>query len=172
MQKNGWRTLNDMKLYHGSYLNIGKISLAKCKRYKDFGKAFYLSEDKSQAEEMANNVAAFIGGTPTLNVFECDDNIFNDKESNPLKIKIFEHYCLEWAEFVWNNRDDNQDFSHPYDIVYGPIANDNIGLQMRMYRMSGKTLEEFLNGLVYRKGETFQYAFCTERAIKFLKKQS
>ena len=172
MQKNGWRTLNDMKLYHGSYLNIGKISLARCKRYKDFGKTFYLSEDKSQAEEMANNVAAFIGGTPTLNVFECDDNIFNDKESNPLKIKIFEHYCLEWAEFVWNNRDDNQDFSHPYDIVYGPIANDNIGLQMRMYRMSGKTLEEFLKGLVYHKGETFQYAFCTERAIKLLKKLS
>lgn len=85
-------------------------------------------------------------------------------------MKIFPHYCLEWAEFVWNNRDEEQNFKHDFNIVYGPIANDTIGYQMRQYREEFTDLRGFLKGLKYRKGETYQYAFCTERAIQYLKK--
>lgn len=38
-----------MILYHGSVVDISKIDLAKSKPNKDFGKAFYLSDDKQQA---------------------------------------------------------------------------------------------------------------------------
>ena len=38
-----------MKLYHGSTTDIAKIDLAMSKPNKDFGKAFYLSEDMHQA---------------------------------------------------------------------------------------------------------------------------
>lgn len=43
-----------MILYHGSNLDIEEIDLEKSKPNKDFGKGFYLSENESQAKEMAD----------------------------------------------------------------------------------------------------------------------
>ena len=42
-----------MKLYHGSNIKIKKIDLEKSKPFKDFGKGFYLSDNETQAMEMA-----------------------------------------------------------------------------------------------------------------------
>ncbi len=159
-----------MKLYHGSTVNIDTIQLDKSKPFKDFGKAFYLSAERLQAEKLAESRVAFLGGEPYINEYEFDETLLVDGSDGPLRVKIFSHYCLEWAEFVWNNRDENQDYKHEYDIVYGPIANDTIGYQMRQYREEFTDLKGFLQGLKYSKGETFQYAFCTERALKYLKK--
>lgn len=39
-----------MKLYYDSTVNIETILLDKSRPYKDFGKAFYLSADRLQAE--------------------------------------------------------------------------------------------------------------------------
>lgn len=160
-----------MKLYHGSTVNIDKILLDKSKPHKDFGKAFYLSAERSQALELAESRVAFLGGEVVINEYDFDETLLAEGLETPLKVKIFPHYCLEWAEFVWNNRDEKQAFSHDYDIVYGPIANDTIGYQMRLYREEFTDLQGFLQGLKYSKGETFQYAFCTERAIKYLNKR-
>lgn len=44
-----------MRLYHGSNMMIEKIDLSKCKPYKDFGRGFYLTEIKEQAEKMAGS---------------------------------------------------------------------------------------------------------------------
>lgn len=159
-----------MRLYHGSTVNIETILLEKSKPYKDFGKAFYLSAERTQAEELAESRVSFLGGEVVINEFEFDETLLVEGVEEPLRVKIFPHYCMEWAEFVWNNRDEEQDFKHDYDIVYGPIANDTIGYQMRQYREESTDLRGFLQGLKYRKGETFQYAFCTERALKYLKK--
>ena len=41
-----------MILYHGSNIAISEIDLTLCKPYKDFGKGFYLTDIKSQAEDM------------------------------------------------------------------------------------------------------------------------
>lgn len=159
-----------MILYHGSTVNIETILLEKSKPFKDFGKAFYLSAEKSQAQDLAESRVSFLGGEVVINEYDFDENLLTEEEGSTLRVKIFPHYCLEWAEFVWNNRDENQNFRHDYDIVYGPIANDTVGYQMRQYREESTDLRGFLQGLKYRKGETFQYAFCTERAIKYLKK--
>lgn len=45
-----------------------------------------------------------------------------------------------------------------------------IGLQMREFRRSHLALEGFLKGIQYTRGKTFQYAFCTEKAIGKLHK--
>lgn len=42
-----------MKLYHGSNVAIEDIDLSRSKPNKDFGRAFYLSSDLKQAQEMA-----------------------------------------------------------------------------------------------------------------------
>lgn len=154
-----------MILYHGSNIAIEQICLSRSNRYKDFGRAFYLSADYEQAQKMAIGRAEFLGGKPFITSFLFDDTVMRSSE---LQIKIFPHYSVEWAQFVWNNRDYKQDFHHPFDIIYGPIMNDTIGFQMREYRMKHNDIHGFLEGIKYGNGETFQYAFCTERAINLL----
>lgn len=51
-----------MKLYHGSNVKIERIDLDKSKPFKDFGKGFYLSDTKHQAEEMATFKSNLFGG--------------------------------------------------------------------------------------------------------------
>lgn len=65
----------------------------------------------------------------------------------------------------------NKDFGRGfYDIVYGPIANDRVGVQIGKYEAGDITLDQFLENLKYMKGVTFQYYFGTERAIAKLTK--
>lgn len=59
-----------MKLYHGSNITIKQIDLSMCKPYKDFGKGFYLTEIKEQAEQMAKRTSAIYGGIPVITEFE------------------------------------------------------------------------------------------------------
>ena len=69
-----------------------------------------------------------------------------------------------------HNYKDFPPYKHCYDVVFGPIANDRVGLQIRNFREGNIDLAELLRRLEFMKGITFQYAFCTERAIECLKK--
>ena len=152
-----------MILYHGSNITIEKIELEKSKPYKDFGKGFYLSESEEQAAEMARFKSLIFGGEPIISKFEFDTAImYNTK----LRIKIFEEYSEEWADFVFANRE-GKDVKQ-YDIVYGPIANDKVGLQIRKLKDGSIDKIEFLNRLKYMRGITYQYYFGTEESIKHL----
>lgn len=153
-----------MKLYHGSTVEIEHIDLSKSKPNKDFGRAFYLSDDREQALEMAIFKAEFEDSAPVVNVFEFDESILSQ-----LRFKQFEGYTEEWAQFVYDNRTaPDESTTHDYDIVYGPIANDRVGAQIARFKQGYISFEEFLNRIRYIKGITFQYAFCTQRAIENL----
>lgn len=154
-----------MILYHGSNMIIGHIDLNKSKPNKDFGKGFYLSESEPQAMEMATFKSLLLGGEPVITKFEFDDAVMHD---SALRIKVFDNYSEEWADFVFANREGND--TEQYDIVYGPIANDKIGLQIRKLKDGSIDKAEFLNRLKYMKGITFQYFFRTETAVKYLTK--
>ena len=154
-----------MILYHGSNMVIDKIDLEMSKPNKDFGKGFYLSENESQAIEMANFKSALLGGEPIVTKFEFNELMM---QSSDLRIKIFTDYSEEWADFVFANREGND--VELYDIVYGPIANDKVGLQIRKLKDGSIDKAEFLNRLKYMKGITYQYYFGTEKSIQFLKK--
>ena len=84
--------------------------------------------------------------------------------------KQFDGYSEEWADFIYQHRDETiiPPYMHPFDVVYGPIANDRVGLQIRNYRLGNIDKKEFLRRLKYMKGVTFQYAFCTQCAIEKL----
>lgn len=152
-----------MILYHGSNINIEHIELEKSKPFKDFGKGFYLSESEEQALEMARFKALTFSGEPIVSKFEFDTSLMHNSD---LRIKIFKEYSEEWADFVFANRE-GTDVEH-YDIVYGPIANDKVGLQIRKLKDGSIDKTEFLNRLKYMKGITFQYFFGTKKAIKHL----
>lgn len=153
-----------MKLYHGSTSHISTIDLTKSKPNKDFGKAFYLSDSKEQALEMAQFKAALEDGTPIVNCYEFDEHLLST-----LSIKRFETYTKEWAHFVYDHRTEQDGNTlHSFDIVYGPIANDRIGAQITRFKQGYITFDEFLERIKYIQGITFQYAFCTQKAINLL----
>lgn len=157
-----------MTLYHGSNQIVTVIDFAMSKPNKDFGKGFYLSADKQQALEMAEYKTFTNGGKPILNVYEFDEKQLDNPN---LKVKRFEGYTKEWAEFVFTNRNSADGGStHDYDIVIGPIANDRVGLQIRRYIEQEITFETFLERLKYMKGITFQYFFGTQQSIQLLKR--
>lgn len=150
-----------MILYHGSTVDIECIDLNKSKPNKDFGKAFYLSEDRQQAMEMARFKAEFTDTPPVLNVYQFDETLLQQ-----LKFKRFEAYTEDWAHFVYDHRTEPHGRTlHDYDVVYGPIANDTIGAQITRYKQGYITFEQFIQRIQYPKGITFQYAFCTQEAI-------
>lgn len=157
-----------MILFHGSNVPIEIIDLSKSRPGKDFGRGFYLSEDKEQAIEMAESKVAFLGGDPIVTSFEFDESFLS---SNNLKVKLFDSYTEEWARFVYDNRENFTDKPiHQYDIIYGPIANDRVGAQIRNFKNGNIDIEELINRIKYLKGITFQYFFGTEAAIKTLHK--
>lgn len=158
-----------MILYHGSNLSIDKIDLSKGNPNKDFGRGFYLTEIKSHAEQIAKTRTLAFGGVATVNQYEFDESILASEE---LKFKKFVGYTEEWAKFVCENRDNpNPNLPiHDFDIVYGPIANDNVGLQIRKFQNGDIDIKTFLERLKYMKGITYQYFFGTELSISKLRK--
>ena len=157
-----------MKLYHGSNMSIGEIDLKRGRRGKDFGQGFYLSADRQQAWRMGEFKALTEGGEPVMNTYLFDETVLTSGE---LKVLTFEGYTREWADFIFLNRNNKTTApAHDYDIVYGPIANDRVGVQIGKYEAGDITLDQFLENLKYMKGITFQYFFGTERAISKLTK--
>ena len=156
-----------MILYHGSTVDILRIDLQKSKPNKDFGRAFYLSANYDQAMEMAQFKAEFAELPPIVNVYRFDEKLLQE-----LKYKRFETYTEEWAHFVYNHRTEPLGRTlHDYDVVFGPIANDTIGAQITRFKQGYISFEQFLQRIQYPKGITFQYAFCTQKAIDQLVKQ-
>ena len=154
-----------MILYHGSNISIKQIDLNKSKPNKDFGRGFYLSEDEIQAQKMAVFKSMQLGGEPVVTGVRFNEEIMN---ASILNIRIFQDYSEDWADFVFSNREGKP--VEQYDIVYGPIADDKIGLQIRKLKDGSIDKTEFLNRLKYMKGITYQYYFGTEAAVKYLTK--
>lgn len=164
-----------MILYHGTNLDIQFIDLGVCRPYKDFGKGFYVTEIPEQAQKMAERVAKIYGGNPIVNKYEIADDFITNSGLNVLDLGNVP--SEKWAVFVMNNRNslftdfksEDCNFDCKYDIVSGPIANDDMTVLFRQYQNGLISLTTLIDGMTFRK-VTNQYSFHTERAIKLLKK--
>ena len=158
-----------MQLYHGSYVDIKEIDFSMSFPNKDFGKGFYLSDDYEQAFQIAKFKSEALDVQPVVNVYEFDEEILSHPEL--LSVKVFKEYSEDWADFVLRNRtSDNGESIHNFDIVYGPIANDRVGLQIRKLIEHDITFERFIENLKYLKGITYQYFFGTKKSLNYLHK--
>ena len=156
-----------MKLYHGTNTDFLEIDLSQSNRFKDFGRGFYLTDIKRQAEEMAKRRVLQNGGMPIVQVYEFDDKCLTDNSINVLK---FDRPSAEWAEFVFKNRSRRKPvFKHNYDIVIGPIADDGVAYLLDRYAEGSFTLEQLADELKFKQLNN-QYYFGTERAISLLKR--
>lgn len=158
-------------LYHGSNIEINEIDLNKCRPGKDFGKGFYLNPNYDQAHGMAEKaVRIMMDGDPIVNAFLFDDETC-DIDNSTLKIKIFDDYSIEWAEFIVSNRRNRSNNPiHPYDIVIGPIADDSVGVQIRRFIEGYLPVEKLVEELRFHGDRAIQYFFGTEKAISLLKR--
>ena len=164
-----------MTLYHGSNTEIDKIVLNKCRPYKDFGKGFYTSPYREQALIMSKRTVRINrGGKPCVTAFFIDDDLFFDSE---LKIKQFTVPDSEWARFVVNNRNrqfkdyqnQNCNIDSKYDIVTGPVANDDIVALINVF-LTGLISDEALSKELIFRELSSQVSFHTEKAIAKLRK--
>lgn len=156
-----------MKLYHGTNVDFDKILLSKCRPNKDFGRGFYLTDIRTQAQEQAIRRTDFEGwGNPIVQVYEFDADLLKKKDLN---VKIFDGVSREWAEFILQNRKARGHRIHDFDIVVGPVADDGVVYQLNLYMQRLITIDTLVNELTYRKLNR-QYYFGTENAIKTLKR--
>ncbi len=150
-----------MTLYHGTNSNFSTIDFSHSKDKRDFGKGFYTTTIYEQASQWAKNQFIRYGGDGSfVKVFEyvSDDN---------LTVLDFPSMNLEWLEFVKINRTKGG-LSHGYDIVKGPVANDNTMRTIALYISGIYTAEQAMEKLSFFKVND-QISFHTERALKNLR---
>ena len=164
-----------MTLYHGSNIEIDKIDLKKCRPYKDFGSGFYTTPLREQALAMAKRtVRIYKKGIPVITEFFFDDAVLKDDGFN---IKKFKEPNIEWALFVINNRNHKYtNFASPdcnldnkYDIVTGPVANDDITALINIYLAGILSDENLVNELTFRD-LSGQLSFHSEKSVSCLQK--
>ena len=157
-----------MILYHGTNTDFHIIDLSKSRKYKDFGQGFYLTEDEKQANRLSIQRSLVDGGSTIVLTFEFDEESASKDET--LKIIRFEEYNKDWALFVNKNR--NLNYSgrmHDFDIVYGPIADDTVGLQGKLFNQQLRDIDTLIDRLKFVV-PTFQYYFGTDAALKYLRR--
>lgn len=156
-----------MKLYHGTNIEFSEIQISKCRPNKDFGRGFYLTAIRSQAQEMAIRRTEFSGwGVPVIQEYKFDEDILHSPEFN---VKVFDGVSREWAEFILMNRQARGKKLHDYDIVVGPVADDGVVYQLNLYLQRLITLDDLVRELTYKQLNN-QYFFGTGKAIKTLER--
>ena len=151
-----------MILYHGSNVIVQNPVVSKGKASVDFGQAFYLTSDYEQANRWANQVKNRRGtGTAYISEYEVDETEFTK-----LRILHFTEPNAEWLHFVADNR--RRIYSgEQYDVVTGPVANDNTMPVVNMF-ISGFLDEEFAIKRLLPQKLRDQYAFTTDEAVNLL----
>lgn len=110
-----------MKVYHGSIDIVNIPEIRKSNRTLDYGYGFYTTTSYEQAEAwVKRKISEHKPNKGFVNVYD-----FKEDNLQQLKSLIFKKPTVEWVDFVMLNRT-QKDFTHDFDIVYGPVANDKV----------------------------------------------
>ena len=144
-----------MRLYHGSDCAIDKPDVSFSRSNLDFGRGFYATSIRRQAERWALRRAMRSGTPPIVNVFDFDENI-------DLSILRFENDAA-WLEFVCRcRRGDNA--PNGTDLVVGGVADDKVYAAIDMYFRGLWDMDQTLAALKFFERND-QYCFVTQSAI-------
>jgi len=154
-----------MRVYHGSDTLVAVIDLQKCKPNRDFGRGFYVTKLRSQAEDMAVRITKRSKQIPIVTEYEFDEYAYEDSD---LKVLRFDGYDENWLDFVVLNRNtDKRKQAHDYDIIEGPVADDKITRNITKYLREKISREDFLKMLKHSK-PNHQICFCTVNSLQML----
>lgn len=117
-----------MLVYHGSNVEVRKPNILKSRKKTDFGRGFYTTTQKEQAEHWTSiKMDRAKTGRRVVSVFEVGDELLTDPE---LKIREFHGPDEAWLNFVVDSR---KGVEHDYDLVFGPVANDKVFTVVNLY---------------------------------------
>lgn len=152
-----------MTFYHGSNLAVQFPYQLKIQRALDFGKGFYTTSDFEQAKKWAERTARIRGeGKATVSCYEFPDDAFDT-----LSVLRFEKADAAWLDYVTKNRK-GADTTGDYDLVIGPVANDQTFPTILLYLDGYIDAESAIRQLLPQKLKD-QYTFKTEKALSQLK---
>lgn len=142
-----------MEVYHGSTQIVKMPEIRVSSFNKDFYFGFYCTCMRKQAVRWATRF-----GNGYVNVY--------DYEEDPeLKILRFDRMTDEWLDFIASCRNGIQ---HDYDIVEGPMADDEIYNYVQGF-IDGKLSREAFWALAKFKHPTHQICFNTPESLRTLK---
>lgn len=145
--------MEKMIVYHGSNVEVPVPRILQNGFYKDFGYGFYCTSYEKQAKRWAMTRK----GESILNRYEY-------RLHPDLKVLSFVKMTDEWLDFVVDCR---RGIEHAYDIVEGPMADDQIWNFVEGF-VAGRIPREAFWGLVKFNYPTHQIVFCTEAALSTL----
>jgi len=155
-----------INLYHGGEFPV-KDPLPrppKETRSHDFGLGFYATTSQDQARRWVGirmRQHVYEKGVVSSYAFNADALL-----SKGLKVKVFVGPTSEWFDFVMANRHD-VNFTHDYDIVMGPVANDNVYETLTLFEDGILTKDEAIVRLrAYKLVD--QVFFHSAEALRFL----
>ncbi|MBQ3909966.1 MAG: DUF3990 domain-containing protein [Muribaculaceae bacterium] len=151
-----------MKLYHGSLVIVDAPLILKPRRTLDYGKGFYTTTSRKQAEDwVKRRLNSEDKECGFVNVYEFDKEL-----ASTLNVLIFDSPTEAWVDFVMQNRT-IKDFTHDYDIVYGPVANDRVYAAFALFEGGFLNKQELISELkTYKLVD--QYLFHTDRSLTTL----
>ena len=158
-----------MKLFHGSTIVVEAPQIIRSAVGRDFGLGFYTTDVKAQAERWALRRSRMakrngkVDARAIVSVYEID----LDAVRASLSFKDYPEASMDWLEMVVACRSD-KDFSHPYDVVAGKIADDSVGETVSYVVAGVMRKEDAIERLKFQQINN-QFAFCSERSLTFLK---
>lgn len=126
-------------LYHGSDVVVERPDLMRCRPRKDFGRSFYLTSSRVQAESFARTIARRTNrlhpnSTQGFGVL----SRFKFTPSVGLRVRVFPTADAEWLRCVAAHRGANtlsmlvKEFQE-YDVIAGKVANDQTNATLLAY---------------------------------------
>ena len=152
-----------MIVYHGSNMVVETPKLVEQNRFLDFGYGFYTTTNKIQAISFAEKVYRRRNeGLKQVSIYDVDEErLF--AECSVLK---FDAPNEAWLDFVADNRSGNYDGDN-YDVIYGPVADDDVYATFTLYQAGALTKEQTLD-MLRIKTLYNQMVFATEKSLKLL----
>ena len=154
-----------MKLYHGGLVEIKVPRIIIGDHIGDFGVGFYTTTSIQQARRFVKMKCDREQKTSgVVSIFDVRDDFL---QAPDLRVRVFKKADEDWARFVEANRR-NPNYEHDFDLIFGPVANDQIYASFALYESDLIDFAELTNRLKVRK-LTDQVLFHTEKALSLLK---
>jgi len=154
-----------MKLYHGGLVEIQVPRIIVGDHIGDFGVGFYTTTSLQPARRFVKTKCDREQKTSgVVSIFDVRDDFL---QAPDLHVRVFKKADEDWARFVEANRR-NPNYEHDFDLIFGPVANDQVYASFALYESDLIDFAELINRLKVRK-LTDQVLFHTEKALSLLK---
>ena len=146
-----------MILYHGSTAVVPRPDVSMSRGNLDFGRGFYLTSYREQAEDWARRKAFLAGTKGFVNQYEVNEDF------DTYKVRWFLETDAEWVDFVCSCRR-GEDGWKEYDLIIGGVANDRVYYAVDMYYQGLWDMKRTLDALRFYKVND-QWCFVSQTAL-------